>query len=204
MAFIKAGINKKPIPELLQIAGVVYDKMKDNPSFPDPLPSLDRLKNDTDKLAKTYKDSLNGGKDLKQLMYMAEDKLRETIMQVSSYVQMISGGNEAIILSSGFGISSPNRKPKPMPTPQNLRLELTDTPGEVLLRWKPVTRSVGYITEFTETGADDKSWLRCDTCTKAKLLVKGLTPGKNYWFRVKALGTMGESAASDPVVKWAM
>jgi hypothetical protein len=37
----------------------------------------------------------------------------------------------------------------------------------------------------------------------ANCLVTGLTSGKKYWFRVRAVGTAGFSGWSDPAVKMA-
>ncbi len=204
MTLVKAGINRKPIPELLQITTVVLNHLKGNALFPDPIPPISQLEDDINALTLAYREALQGGKAAKQQMYLAEKQLRYTVMQFAAYVEMKSKGDEATILSSGFTVADRNRKARPVTTPQNLRLNLTDTPGEIWLRWKPVQHAVAYFVQVTQTPGDESSWKPYETCSKAKSHVKGLKPGESYWFRVNALGAAGESAASDPVMKGVM
>jgi hypothetical protein len=45
------------------------------------------------------------------------------------------------------------------------------------------------------------SWAYAGTSTKASITIDALNPGTRYWFRVCAVGALGQSGWSDPATK---
>ena len=87
--------------------------------------------------------------------------------------------------------------------PLNLRATAGDNPGEIRLRWKRVKNAESYVLECREHGATLGAWQLLKIMTQAKYLLTALVTGKEYSFRVRAVGTAGESPWSDEAVKTA-
>lgn len=110
-------------------------------------------------------------------------------------MQQVSEGDEAIILSSGFDV---NKKPGvigPLPKASGLSIKAGDNKGPVLLNCKVVAHADFYEFEYTSAPSNAASiWLK-QTSTKHRMLIDGLTSGKQYVFRVAGAG-------SDPSRNW--
>jgi hypothetical protein len=98
-------------------------------------------------------------------------------------------------LSSGFDV---NKKPAavgPLPKATGLSIKAGDNKGTIILNCNIVPNAHFYEYEFTGAPYNDESvWLK-QTSTKHKILIEGLTSGKQYVFRVAGAG-------SDPSRNW--
>ena len=72
------------------------------------------------------------------------------------------------------------------------------------MRGNPVKGAGSYVTECREHGATLGPWQQVKVSTSASFTATGLTPGKEYAFRMKAVGSAGDSPWSDEVVKMAV
>jgi hypothetical protein len=83
-------------------------------------------------------------------------------------------------------------------TPTNFRGAPTNNVGETLLRWKRTVRRCAFEIEFcTELKAG--KWTYLTVAFRQSFLVEQLQTGGNYWFRIRATNSHGESAWSQPV-----
>ena len=85
-------------------------------------------------------------------------------------------------------------KPEEPDTPQNLR-STDQWPTKVQLRWDSADRAESYRVSKSSDGVN---WDQCGTVNHptTNLRVTGLTPGTNYYFRVKGVNSKGASAPS--------
>jgi hypothetical protein len=113
----------------------------------------------------------------------------------TDYVQLVSKGDEAIILSSGFDV---NRKPAAIGSltkATGLSIKAGENKGSIVANWNVVAHAGFYEFEYTAAPSNLTSiWLK-KTSTKHKMLIDGLTSGKQYVFRVAGAG-------SDPSRNW--
>jgi hypothetical protein len=129
--------------------------------------------------------------------------LEGLINQRAAYVQSISGGDPAMIQNSGFSIQSEAVPTSAIDNPENLVAVSGVQIGEVKLTCRAVPRAKSYIWECRthDDAAVPGSWAQVKVSGKAKLTAPGLTPGKKYAFRVRALGPNEvESGWSDEAV----
>ncbi len=67
----------------------------------------------------------------------------------------------------------------------------------------PVKRAKSYILDCRTHGATPGPWAQAKILTTTKFALTGLTPGQEYSFRVRAVGSAGEGPWSDEAVKMA-
>uniref|UniRef100_A0A673JX38 Myomesin 3 n=1 Tax=Sinocyclocheilus rhinocerous TaxID=307959 RepID=A0A673JX38_9TELE len=100
-----------------------------------------------------------------------------------------------------YGISEPvslwdNR----VPTPPHGVLPIRDTNSSVLLQWKEpkITEGiVGYYLYYSEVGSGQWKTINNKPITKTRFTVDGLKTNKDYVFRGKSVGLVGNSIYSD-------
>ena len=119
-----------------------------------------------------------------------------------NYVDTKSGGDEAKILSTGFGVRAAATPIGALPAPIDFLATFGDNPGEVDLTWSAVKGAKSYIVEVRENVAGT-AWGGAKVGTKSRATIDGLTTGKTYAFRVRAVGTAGEGPWSDESLKLA-
>ncbi len=90
-----------------------------------------------------------------------------------------------------------------LPAPSDLRATIGSHLGEIDLQWDPVYGASIYELECMEHGVAGQSWQAVKSVTQSKYTVTGLVSGKQYAFRVRALGPKGAGPWSDEAVKMA-
>lgn len=182
-------------PELSVMASHVVELMTGNANFPNPNPTLDVIATaNAAYLQALYK--AQGGSKEDTVIKNRNRRIIESLLKTETdYVQQVSGGDEAIILSSGFDV---NRKPAvigPLAKATGLVIKAGDNKGSMLVNCNVVNHAAFYEFEYTATPSTLTSiWLK-RTSTKHKMLIDGLTSGKQYTFRVAGAG-------SDPSRNW--
>ena len=69
--------------------------------------------------------------------------------------------------------------------------------GEIKLRFRKVKNAKSYIILMTTTPEDENSYRQVTVSTRTTVMINNLDRGKEYFFKVIALGSAGEGAASD-------
>lgn len=126
---------------------------------------------------------------------MLVDRLRSLAL----YVQQECDGDLAVLLTSGF---EANKAPTPagvLPAPQQVTLTQGTLSGSLDLRGRPVPNAGAYEAQKTTSVANPGSWESVQPATAARVTLEGLTPGTNYWARLRAIGAAGPGAWSEPV-----
>lgn len=195
MAKVKTGLYGLKPSDLAAFASRIETKMSGNPVFPDPTPTIAELTAAREELEARINAASDGGRTLISKRRAQEKVVTEMIQKLASYVQLMSQ-DETDILSSGFDV---RRRPSPiteLPRPDALQALRNAKEGVVELQWKPVRGSSQYLIEIRSD--DTPVWDIADYSTRSRCLVPNLIPGKVYWFRVRAQGSVGNSPFSDP------
>lgn len=167
----------------------ILDKVEANLIFETAMPIIQELK-----VANTnYINALGkveGGSKEDTVIKNNCRKVVETLLKkLAGAVQIISDGDEAIILSSGLDV---NKKPSTvgkLAKPENLTVKPGDNKGSVLMMCDVVEYADFYEFEHTELPVISASiWLK-DTTKKRKYEKTGLDSGKQYAFRVAGAAT---------------
>jgi len=173
----------------------VTDCMTDNPYFVTPIPSLADVKATTTSYLASLAKAEKGSQDDTVIKNSWRVKLESQLKELALYVQLTSKGDAVIISSSGFYI---NKKPSavgPLAKPENVIIKMGSNKGTVLVSCDAIAAASFYEYEYAEVTTEATlNWIH-KTCTKHRLLIEGLTSGKQYIFRVAGAG-------SDPSRVW--
>ena len=171
------------------------EQMAGNANFPTPNPPLEVITEANASFASALQ-NVEGGSREDTVVKNNRRKILENLLKIETdYVQQVSEGDEAIILSSGFDV---NKKPAtvgPLPKASGLIVKAGENKGSILAACNVVPNAAFYEFEYTDAPVYAGSIWNKRTSTKHRLLIEGLTSGKQYVFHVAGAG-------SDPSRNW--
>lgn len=203
MAKAKLELKKKTDQELLAFAQAHKAAMTGNANFTTPIPAaaaydtaITNFNNALAALA-AARTAVNQAMTNKET---ARTALEALTTQRGDYVDLTSGGDEAKIESSGFGVRGPSAPVGELPAPANLSSSYGDNDGEIDLSWNPVRGASSYQIEC-KINSDAGVWQHATNANGSSVTVKDLVGGTVYAFRVRANGAAGPGAWSDVNVR---
>lgn len=109
--------------------------------------------------------------------------------------------SDADLATTGFEMRKPRTTTDaPVAAPQNVRLRSTGTSGEVQLLCDPSERAKSYEVQYTLDPVNGP-WTDAGTFGSTRgIIIGGRTRGKDYWMRIRAIGSNGPGAWSDPAI----
>ena len=183
------------------VAGTYNNKI----DFPDPPVDQAVFDQAVKDLLAANAEALDGGK----LSQAAQAAAREVVIGyyrlIAAYVVLKSAGDDAIFTSSGLiPLKSAPAKSKdlPLPPPAFRKVFRGPNSGEIWFFIKALAGAYSYLVEYTIEGQESGPWTEVRVATvKSATIVRGLTPGTRYVFRVRALGTIDYTDWSDSVTQ---
>jgi len=204
MARIKLNLRNLSVTDKIAKGRQIVTAMTNNPSFANPNPPLPDVTTVLDDLEKAFalvQASRSEVTTKTVTQDNAEAKLDQTLTQLAGYVESIAGKDDTIITSAGMETkAAPSASSVPV-APQGLGATAGEHEGEINLTWKPVANARSYILEFSLDPATGNSWTHSGVATAANKTIFNLTSGKRYWFRVAAVGAVGQSGWSEHATK---
>ncbi len=198
MSTIKKSLSRLNATAMVARSKFIEDRMKDNPAFPTPTPSLSEIADARTALEAAITAAIDGGRTARAIRNTRQAELKLLLDQLAGYVSSRAEGNELAILSSGFEV---RRTGKPLPeplAPANVRAELTLHPGNVALNWDRPRGAVTFHVQVNRGAPENAgAWELVGVTTKSRFTVTGLASAQVHWFRVAAIGTLGVSPWSD-------
>ena len=191
MAEIVLDLARLPILEVYALGHNLHTHFTGNPDAPAPVPTAANFLTDLT-AAETANNAYEAEKDvLAQKKTLRDDKtevLRTHIRNWANYGQAVTQGDAAKLQGLGFALRRPPAPVGPMPKVQDLKLSISDYPGDTDWMCKPVNGVSVYIVQINRVNPDTESeWKYGDSSTKSSGTLKGNTPGK-IWVRVAAKG----------------
>ena len=113
----------------------------------------------------------------------------------------MAGEDETVIVSAGMQTKASRTAPTVLLPPQGLKATVDDHEGQIDLAWKKVENAKSYVIQYSADPPTSESWSHAATATAAYKTIQNLTSGKKYWFRVAAIGSMGQSGWGEPATK---
>ena len=202
MATITTNISNLNVLQKTQKGSTVITMSTANPLVPGNGPALAAFTTKQEALATKNAQVLTTRETLRQLTAerdAAEVGWDEEITRLADFTQTATGGDEAAILSTGFGVRRPNAPTPPLTAPAGLTVTTNGAPGNSKLRWYVVGGAVSYLVECSPEPITAQSWVQVLAPTKTNCEVGGAQPGKVCWFRVGAVGTAGQGPWCAPV-----
>ena len=120
----------------------------------------------------------------------------------ANFIDTAADGDLTVIYSFGF---EARRAPSPSSVPAvpgNVRAAYGKNTGTMVVRGRGGRNVRNFSLQYGENA--EGPWTDRPLSTKSAIEVPNLTPGTNYWFRMRANGAKGSSDWSAPVCKMAV
>ena len=180
----------------------VLDKIEGNAYFANPTPSIQEIRETIASYNASLVKAEKGSADDRIIKNNWRAKLESQMRELSLYVQIISKGDNVIISSSGLSV---NKKPGavgPLPKPDKVMIKMGENAGSVWISCSAIPAASFYEFKYAEITADGTlNWVH-KTSTKHKVLIEGLTSGKQYAFRIAAAASDPSRVWSDQIIKF--
>jgi len=170
-------------------AGFILEQMTNNAHFPDIQTKLDELEEKIVSYKTALSDSIQGGRLTTAIKRECRRKLEDYLQELATYVQLTCKGDAVLISSSGFDTHKKTASVGALDKPGNVRIILGSMQGSTWISCNGVDRALFYVFEYCEAPLTANSvWIQV-TGSRRKILIEGLTSGKEYCFRVAAART---------------
>jgi hypothetical protein len=199
---VKLSLKTLPPDQLVSLANAVKTALTGNAKFPSPSPTLvafGALITALVNAINAYNTAVDAEKTALANRNAAIEALRTALTQWMAYVESLAT-SEADVASAGMQVRRPTTAPVgPMPKVQNLKLTISDRPGDTDWMCAAVNGVSVYILQTNRTNPDTESeWHYADSSTKSSGTLRGNAPGK-IWVRVAAKGADDQPGPwSDP------
>lgn len=203
MSRIKLNL-RQPVPDKLQTARQIVAAMTNNPNFATPHPPLADVASSVQTVDDAYKAHQMAKAEARAKASAADDaeiQLDRLLRKLAAYVESIADTDETIIASAGMQTKSSRTTPSILSAPEALSATAGNHDGEIDLTWRKVENSRSYIIQASADPPSAESWTHAETATVANKTIQNLTSGKKYWFRVAAIGSLGQSGWSEPATR---
>ena len=204
---VKLNLSSKSDANLLTFAQQHQTAMTGNANFTTPLPSA---ANFTAVLTpfQTALANFNTAQAAAKLATTVKDSARQALENVltqrGNYVELTAAGAAdpaAVVESAAFSTRSAAGATAIPDMVSNLSITAGDNAGELDLQWDPVSVAKTYDIQISPDPLTSNSWVAQPSVTKSKAVILGLTSGAKMWARVRAIGSGGIGAWSDPGTK---
>jgi hypothetical protein len=203
-AKVSLGLASLNAAETAQLTQNIITAMTGNANFATPTPPLADVQTKLTALTTKVNAAEAAADDAKTALAEREAALAELqslLTPLGAYVDLASGGEESVAVSSGMPLR-PAATPVLVGQVQNLRLTASDESGEVFVGWDREDGTRIYRVQVsTDTASPPTNWVEKLTTTKTKCTLNhDLVSGTKAWVRVKAVGANNEGPWSD--VAW--
>jgi hypothetical protein len=184
--------------DLVNIGYLAADSIKDNTLFPNPNPTVADLLKATQEYQQALYDAAGRDQKLVAIKDAKRAVLRAMLNQLAEYVNTVSNGDKAMMLSSGLKLAGEKDGTGNLKPISKLDV-VTDAPEQATISIKRVPGAKAYVFEYT-TGivTNESAWIS-KTATEPTFTLRGLQSGVKHSFRVIAVGRNEKSELS-PIV----
>jgi len=199
---IRLGFRNASAMAILAIGEKALAGMSGNPAFPDPPVSMEMLEQALDEFSLAIQAQAKGGTLATAVRNNARRKVIELLSRLARYVEDKSKNDLPTLLSSGF--PARNRSRAQVQFPKAVILKITPRrSGQLNLQVRAIPNARCYQVVCEEVGPNGVLGPERDAglfTNSRSIPIGGLTPGKVYSFRVRAIGgSAGFGDWSEPV-----
>jgi Fibronectin type III domain len=189
---------------LIQELLTVHNGVNGNPAFSNSPVDMPTFKSGIDTFSVLVTDAADGGKKA----IAAKNKQRQVMIKqvtlLGHFVEAVSNDDPAVFSTSGF-VTAPTQRvpPQPLPPASIDWIDRGPVTGSVVVKVKRLPKAMSYALQYgvvVASGTLPASWTTLALPGSKKYTISNLTPGANYAFQVRALGRLGYTDWSDPMM----
>ncbi|MCC8985014.1 MAG: fibronectin type III domain-containing protein [Nitrospira sp.] len=135
----------------------------------------------------------------------AREALTDRLKKLATYLEMVADGDAKKLLGAGFDLrKEPGRgsgSTTTLPAPGDFSVKHGPHSGQVIVHAAKLAGANSYEVYYTDGNSTDDAIVWTDAGTFAgcsRIEIDGLTPGKVYWFRLRAINGAGNGVWTDP------
>jgi hypothetical protein len=194
---LNSGFSKLPDDEFDNKADSILIALTGNSNFPSPVPTLADLKTSLGDYQKALAMPPGAPRDVAVKEKRAP--LATLLDKLARNLELTPDVKDSMLATSGFELRKvPTPSGEVVAAPGNVRLKQTGVSGVVQVLCDAVDRASAYEMQYT-LDPNNGPWTDGGTFASTRGVgITGLTRGKDYWARVRAVGTAGPGPWSDP------
>ena len=206
MAKVKLDLKNKDFTTLRDFAEGHRAAMVDNDNFPTPQPTVAVF----DAALEAYSnklDEITAAEVALQTLRAERDEMREVLEKNlngrGTYVETASDGELSKIVSAAFEVQAEGSPTTQILKPEGISASMGDEEGEIDVSCHAVPKAKSYIIEMRDHSdtAAPGTWGSPKFSGRSSTTITGLTSGKKYAFRIRAIGPNNlESPWSDEAI----
>lgn len=178
-------------------AGTIADKLTDNAPFAALADLATQIRTKNNIFGEYLKRAQAGDRQVTVEKNNARIELEGLLGTGALRVQDISGGDEALILSTGYEINQKKTAAGELDMPITVIAKQGKTSGSLDITWEVVPHAYSYEVRYTASPKTASSVYLTQTTTKHKITIENLTPGTTYCIQVAGVG-------ADPKRVWSV
>jgi hypothetical protein len=194
---LNSGFSKLPDNDFDNTAQAILTALTGNANFPTPNPTLAAIT--TELTAYQAALALPPGAPRDAQVAATRATLGTSLDKLARNLELTPGVTDPMLATSGFELRKvPSLSGATVDAPGNVRLKQTGVTGVVQLLCDAVNGASAYQMQYTLEPINGP-WIDSGTFASTRGIgMTGLTRGKDYWARVRAIGTNGPGPWSDP------
>lgn len=196
---LSVGFSQTSDTKLFTKASLIHTSLTTPPGvtyFPVTSPTMTDFKTGID----AFRGALSGELTSANAALRASTRttLVNLMQKLAAGLELAADGNMVHLAATGYDLKQkPVRSTGPLPAPQNLRVSTTGTSGEAMCKCKAVPLADSYECAWTLDPTNGPWTSLPGVSNSQSILFTGLARGKDYYFRVRAIGANGPSGWSD-------
>ena len=194
---LNSGFSKLADDEFDNKAQSILAALTGNANFPSPTPALASITTQLTEYQAAL--AMQPGQARDAQVAATRVALSASLDKLARNLELTANVTDAQLATSGFDLRKvPVFSGETVAAPGNVRLKQTGVSGVVQVMCDAVPRASAYELQYTQT-PNDGPWADGGTFASTRGIgITGLTRGKDYWARVRAVGTSGPGPWSDP------
>lgn len=186
----------------------ILTRLTNNPYFPEPwnskVPSLEIIGEAVGRYKTGYHAAINGDRLYIALRNNIREEVAAMLEKIAAYLEVEAADNPAALLTTGFELKrerSNSHLKMELAPPLNFKVVNAQQNGVVIASAGRVPGAASYEAYITDRDpSTEANWTHLATFASAsKMVISDLEAGKNYFFRVRAIGSDGPGPWAGPV-----
>jgi hypothetical protein len=194
---ILVGFTRYSDSALIVKAQEIITHMTNNPRFSKPVPAIADITKNCADFEASVAIAQSGSKTDTAIKNQKREVLENALGNLGLYVQANGNNDESTLLSSGFDLKKDKSPVGTLPKPENLKIMPGNGSGTLKVSVNSIDGADSYLFEYALMPITDNSEWVLKPSSKANISVSGLESGKQYAFKVAALGSNPDVVFSD-------